>query len=36
VKHDTLEAVFAATDTPSHVRHRIEVLQHGKHVATAQ
>jgi len=35
VKDDSIEAVFVATDAPSHVRHCIEVLQHGKHVAAA-
>jgi hypothetical protein len=35
VKDDRIEAVFVATDAPSHVRHCIEVLKHGKHVATA-
>jgi len=35
VKDDTLEAIFVATDAPSHARHCIEVLKHGKHVATA-
>ena len=35
VKDDTIEAVFVATDAPSHARHCIEVLKHGKHVATA-
>ncbi len=35
VKDDRIEAVFVATDAPSHARHCIEVLQHGKHVATA-
>lgn len=35
VKDDTIEAVFVATDAPSHARHAIEVLKHGKHVATA-
>jgi predicted dehydrogenase len=35
VKDDTLEAVFVATDAPSHARHCIEVLKHGKHVACA-
>jgi predicted dehydrogenase len=34
VKDDTIEAVFVATDAPSHARHCIEVLKHGKHVAT--
>ncbi len=35
VKDDTIEAVFVATDAPSHARHAIEVLNHGKHVAVA-
>ena len=35
VKDDTIEAVFVATDAPSHARHCIEVLKHGKHVACA-
>lgn len=35
VKDDRIEAVFIATDAPSHARHCIEVLRHGKHVATA-
>ena len=35
VKDDSLEAVFVATDAPSHARHCIEVLKHGKHVANA-
>jgi hypothetical protein len=35
VKDDSIEAVFVATDAPSHMRHCIEVLNHGKHVATA-
>jgi len=35
VKDDKIEAVFIATDAPSHVQHAIEVLRHGKHVATA-
>ena len=35
VKDDSLEAVFVATDAPSHVRHFIDVLKHGKHVASA-
>ncbi len=35
VKDDTIEAVFVATDAPSHARHCIEVLNHGKHVCTA-
>jgi predicted dehydrogenase len=32
VKDDSIEAVFVATDAPSHPRHCIEVLKHGKHV----
>ncbi len=35
VKDDSIEAVFLATDAPSHARHAIEVLKHGKHVASA-
>ncbi len=35
VKDDRIEAVFVATDAPSHARHCIEVLAHGKHVACA-
>ncbi len=35
VKDDTLEAIFVATDAPSHARHCINVLKHGKHVASA-
>jgi len=35
VKDDKIEAVFVATDAPSHARHCIEVLKHGKHVASA-
>lgn len=35
VKDDQIEAVFVATDAPSHARHCIEVLKHGKHVACA-
>jgi predicted dehydrogenase len=35
VKDDSIEAVFVATDAPSHARHCIEVLKHGKHVASA-
>jgi predicted dehydrogenase len=35
VKDDAIEAVFVATDAPSHARHCIEVLKHGKHVASA-
>jgi predicted dehydrogenase len=35
VKDDRIEAVFVATDAPSHARHCIEVLKHGKHVVSA-
>lgn len=35
VKDNSIEAVFVATDAPSHARHCIEVLKHGKHVASA-
>ncbi len=35
VKDDTIDAVFVATDAPNHAKHCIEVLKHGKHVASA-
>jgi predicted dehydrogenase len=35
VKDERLEAVFVATDAPSHAKHCIDVLKHGKHVASA-
>ncbi len=35
VKDDSIEAIFVATDAPAHARHCIEVLKHGKHVASA-
>ncbi len=35
VKDKNIDAVFVATDAPSHARHCIEVLKHGKHVMTA-
>ncbi len=35
VKDDTIEAIFVATDAPSHAHHCVEVLKHGKHVASA-
>jgi predicted dehydrogenase len=35
VKDDRIEAVFVATDAPSHSRHCRLVLKHGKHVASA-
>jgi len=35
IKDDNIEAVFIATDAPSHARLAVLALQHGKHVATA-
>jgi predicted dehydrogenase len=35
IKDDRIEAVFIATDAPSHARLCIEALKHGKHVASA-
>ncbi len=35
VKDDKIEAIFLATDAPSHARHCMEVLKHGKHVCCA-
>ena len=35
VKDKEIEAIYVATDAPSHARHCLEVLRHGKHVATA-
>jgi predicted dehydrogenase len=35
VKDRNIEAVFVATDAPSHARHCMEVLKHDKHVMTA-
>lgn len=35
MKDDRIEAVFIATDAPSHARLAIEALRHGKHVASA-
>lgn len=35
VKDDSIEAIFCATDAPSHAKHAILCLEHGKHVATA-
>lgn len=35
VKDENIEAVFVATDAPSHARHCMEALRHGKHVACA-
>lgn len=35
IKDDNIEAVFIATDAPSHARLAIAALEHGKHVASA-
>ena len=35
VKDRNIEAVFVATDAPSHARHCIDVLKHDKHVMSA-
>ncbi len=35
VKDDSIEAVYVATDAPSHFKHCMEVLKHGKHVVCA-
>jgi predicted dehydrogenase len=35
VKDSNVEAVYVATDAPSHARHCIEVMKHGKHVVCA-
>jgi predicted dehydrogenase len=35
VKDDRIEAVFVATDAPYHAQHCVDVLNHGKHVASA-
>ncbi|MDD2315630.1 MAG: Gfo/Idh/MocA family oxidoreductase [Proteiniphilum sp.] len=35
IKDDEIEAVFIATDAPSHAKHSIDALNHGKHVACA-
>ena len=35
IKDDSIEAIFCATDAPSHADHCIKVLESGKHVATA-
>jgi hypothetical protein len=35
VKDPSIEAVFVATDAPHHAEHCINVLKHGKHVASA-
>ncbi|MGI6573897.1 MAG: Gfo/Idh/MocA family protein [Fermentimonas sp.] len=35
IKDDSIEAVFIATDAPSHAQHCIDALNHGKHVGCA-
>jgi predicted dehydrogenase len=35
VKDDSIEAIFLATDAPSHARHAILCMEHGKHAASA-
>lgn len=35
IKDDKIEAVFIATDAPSHARLAVKALKHGKHVASA-
>ena len=35
VKDDSIEAIFIATDAPSHARHAILAMKHGKHVGIA-
>ena len=35
VEDDSIEVIFAATDAPSHAKHAIMAMKHGKHVATA-
>ena len=35
IEDDRIEAVFIATDAPSHARLAVAALQHGKHVASA-
>ena len=35
VKDDSIEAIFCATDAPSHAKHAILCLEHGKHVCHA-
>jgi hypothetical protein len=35
IKDEKVEAVFIATDAPSHAEHAIEALRNGKHVASA-
>ena len=35
VKDDSIEAIFCATDAPSHAKHSVLCLEHGKHVCHA-
>ena len=35
VKDDSIEAIYCATDAPSHAKHGILCMEHGKHFATA-
>ncbi len=35
VKDDSIEAIYCATDAPSHAKHAMLCMEHGKHVATA-
>lgn len=35
VKDDSIEAIFCATDAPSHAKHAVLCLEHGKHVCHA-
>jgi predicted dehydrogenase len=35
VEDDSLEAIFVATDAPSHANHCIAAMKHGKHVGSA-
>ena len=35
VKDESIEAIFCATDAPSHAKHAILCMEHGKHVAKA-
>ena len=35
VKDQSIEAIFLATDAPSHARHAILVMEHDKDVASA-
>lgn len=35
IKDDSIEAIFIATDAPSHARHTIDAMKRGKHVACA-